>query len=200
MIGLVLERVMKAINTDKGSKVNWRCGLHVHLDMRNRNKELAFHNFVKAQRIMFAMNPRSRLDGTRADGRKDEVYSRRFDTTDWEEAIKESIAYGEKMAREKHNGVDYSRYFGVNPRAFERHKTIEIRIHSGSTNFEKINNWVNILVAIVNKTNKVNTEYAKPETFCENFGLNETMLNYIKERINKFKDKDGKHITVEEVA
>lgn len=188
MIHEVLRRVLKAINTNDSSRVMNRCGLHVHLDMRNRDKKLAFYNLQKAQRILFAMNPRSRTDGTKADGTvADTVYSKRIDVTDFEEAFNMQT-------------VKKDRYYGINALAIQKHNTIEIRIHSGSTNYEKISNWIKILTTIVNKTTKVNTEAAKAETFCDNYGLDNTILEYIKERINKFKDKDGKHISIEEVA
>lgn len=182
----ILKAVMIAL--DKAEcKVNHRCGLHVHLDARNRDRTVMFNNLSKAQRILYAMNPASRVDGTRADGKtKDTIYSKRIEATDFNEAM-EMTAGGD-------------RYWGINVAAFNKHKTIEIRIHSGSTNFTKISNWVTILMAIVNKTVMEDTESAKPETFCERYELDDTLLQYIKERIAKFKDKNGKHVTVDEVA
>lgn len=187
MIHMVLERVLKAINFEDGSKVMNRCGLHVHLDMRSRDKGRCFYNLTKAQRILFAMNPRSRTDGVQADGRKDTAYSKRIDLNDLDQALRTQSQNGD-------------RYYGINTLALPKHNTIEIRIHSGSTNFKKISNWVKILTSIVNTSERVDVEAAKPETFCNYYGLDVEMLEYIKERIAKFKDKSGKHITIDETA
>ncbi len=42
------------------AKVNKTCGLHVHLDMRNRNKDVCFYNIVKSQDMLFKMVPGNR--------------------------------------------------------------------------------------------------------------------------------------------
>lgn len=190
MIHVVLARVLKAINDNEGSRVAKRCGLHVHLDMRNRDRKRCFYNLTKAQTIMYAMNPRSRVDGTQSDGEKDIVYSKRIDMDDIDTAVATLNAAGNREAR----------YYGINPLALDRHQTLEIRIHSGSTNLDKISNWVKILTAIVNKEDKVNSEFTQVEDFCKYYNLDEAMTSYIKERIAKFKDKNGKHYTVDEAA
>lgn len=191
LIHPTLQRVLLAINHNDGSRVAKRCGLHVHLDMRHRDRKKCFYNLTKAQTIMYAMNPASRISGIQADGKtKDTVYSKRIEFDDIDNAIAEC---------NRHGGRE-SRYFGINPLALDRHQTIEIRIHSGSTNFEKISNWIKILTNIVNHTEKVTKEFTKVEEFCEFYGFNDEMLAYMKDRVAKFKDKNGKHITIDEVA
>lgn len=190
LIYVILESVLKAINRDNGSKVNARCGIHVHLDMRTRDKTMSFHNLQKAQRIMYSMNPRQRLDGTSADGSKGEIYSKRVEVSDINQMIN-NIAGGNNR---------HDRYYGINVLALEKHKTLEIRIHSGSLNYTKISNWVKILTSVVNTTTYVETEAAKAETFCQYYNLDNTMVGYINERMAKFKDKNGKHISVDECA
>lgn len=197
LINMVLQRSLKAINKDGASQVGGRCGLHVHLDMRNRDKKIAYHNLVKAQRILYAMNPRVRLDGTTVNGKIDTVWSKKVDVEDFDVFWTQlGGPNGEGAGHE----INENRYYGINILSLNRHNTIEIRIHSGSTNFEKISNWVKILTSIVSLTNKVETEAAKPETFCEYYGLDNNILEYIKERIAKFKDKNGKHITLDEAC
>ena len=41
------------------------------------------------------------------------------------------------------------RYYKVNAVAYERHQTIEFRQHSGTTEYEKIANWVMFLAKLV---------------------------------------------------
>jgi hypothetical protein len=189
MIHLVLQRALKAINKNGSSRVGGRCGLHVHLDMRHRDRSVVYHNLFKAQRILYAMNPRSRLDGIDSNGIKDTVYSKKVEWEDFDTAW-----------AALNGGTSNSRYNGINLLALNKHQTIEIRIHSGSTNFEKISNWVKILTTIANMNVKVDTEAHKAETFCQYYGLDNELLEYIKQRITKFKDQNGKHITVEEAA
>ena len=187
LIHEVIRRILKAVNKDGGSKVGGRCGLHVHLDMRNRDKKLAFYNLSKAQRILYAMNPRSRIDGSSMDNSSpgSERYSKKIDTADFDSAL---ANYGG------------DRYHGINLNALSKYNTIEIRIHTGSTNEEKISQWVRILTSIVNLTEKVSAEAHKPETFCEYYNLDAMTLEYIKTRVAKFRDKEGNHINVYEVA
>lgn len=186
----VLNRTLRALNKDKGSRVGGRCGLHVHLDMRNRDKKKCFYNLSKAQKIFYAMNPASRLTGKNEDGDGDTNYSKRLDFDDFDAAR----SYLAEVA----GGA--ARYHGVNILSLEKHGTIEIRIHSGSTNYDKISNWVTILTKIVNQADKVVEDVSTPDTFCTNFGLDNTMLEYISKRIATFKDKQGRHITLKESA
>jgi hypothetical protein len=180
----ILRLVTKALD-EAGSKVNGRCGLHVHIDVRNRDRTVVFNNFVRSQNILYAMNPRSRLDGTKSDGKRDEAYSRRVEYADFDAAIE---------------NIGGTKYWGVNPLTYSRLKTIEIRLHSGSTNFTKISNWIKILTNIANDSNKYKKDVDTAEQFCDRLHLNDEMLAYIKERIAKFKDTSGKHVTVDEAA
>lgn len=180
----VLRNVINALDEAK-CRVNKRCGLHVHIDVRNRDKSIVFNNLVKSQTILFGMNPVSRITGKHHDGTTDTVYSKKMEHTDFDTAVA---------------NIGNDRYFGINPLSFHKHKTVEVRLHSGSTNFEKIFNWVCILVGIAEATKKFTTASSKPETFCERFGFDEVILNYIKERMSKFRDKDGNHVSIEEVA
>lgn len=170
----VIKGVTECINA-VGSKVNRRCGLHVHFDMRDRNRDIVYSNLVKAQDVLFDMNPRNRKDG---DG--DQAYSRPCTTADFSDASGE-------------------RYMGINVAAYGKHKTFEIRIHSGTINDVKINNWIKLLLSVVNKSKTYASTVSTPELFVERFGLDEEMLKYIQDRVAKFHEK-GKHVTVEEAS
>lgn len=183
----ILRDVIDVLDAAK-CKVNSKCGLHVHLDVRNRNKETVFNNLVKSQSILYGMNPVQRLTGLTAEGDTETVYSRKVNYSDFEEAIRYSRDEGNE------------RYMGINPHAFGRHQTIEVRIHSGSTNFDKIFNWVCILVNIASDENKYKTETATIADFCERFNLNKVLEEYIESRTKHFRDKSGKHITINEAS
>lgn len=55
----VLPRIFKVIEDEK-MLVNDSCGTHVHLDMRNRNAELAYSNLFKLQELMLKTQPEAR--------------------------------------------------------------------------------------------------------------------------------------------
>lgn len=105
---------------DLGCMVNKSCGLHVHLDMReyDRMPSAVSKRLETALPILKDMMPASRNN--------DNQYCR-YDV-------------GSKNS---------SRYARINDQdAFEKYKTIEIRMHSGSINFVKISNWIKLLRSI----------------------------------------------------
>lgn len=59
----VIKKTCKIIKT-LGGKVNATCGLHVHLDMRNRDFDKVFNNFYFSQNLLFSTQPLMRKNGT----------------------------------------------------------------------------------------------------------------------------------------
>jgi hypothetical protein len=167
MINDVVNRVCKVLNDEKvGAYVNNSCGLHVHLDMRKRDHKLCYLNLYKALPVLAAMVPINRTQNN--------IYcmlnrSGEFDNI-------------EKMDRTTR------RRQAINPVAFDDHGTIEVRLHSGSLNATKINNWINILTAIVDKKEVATTSerISTPEDMRLAFGISESLVAYIKQRTEKF--------------
>jgi hypothetical protein len=168
----VVKDVCKVLQ-DANARVNKSCGLHVHLDMRNRDHKTAFYNLASSQNALFAMNPFSRQAGT---------YCKRIDTKDFAKAACQD------------------RYFGINAQAYEKHKTIEIRIHSGTIMEDKINNWVKILMAIVNKPEKVEKSASTLLEFVTQFDIDKKLTKYIYERVSKFAGEDKRGVEERGVA
>ena len=101
-----------------GARVNDTCGLHVHIDMRKRDKDKSRERLISALPYLSRMLPEDRV-------------------------FNDYCRYG-------HSRWDSGeRYYAINCRSYREHKTIEVRAHSGTTNFEKIINWVKILRNIV---------------------------------------------------
>lgn len=150
--------------------VNKSCGMHVHLDMRTRDAEKAYQNLVSAQNILFAMNPKSRT----------EKYAKKISERNLDIA--------------KNSG---ERYYGINSLALSKHKTIEIRIHSGTIDYTKITNWISILVKVANHSERVVKNYVSLTSFASQFEIDESLIGYMKERITKFKSKDDTTIEAE---
>jgi hypothetical protein len=123
----VINRVCKVLNSSKvGAQINRTCGVHVHLDMRQMkfNKDLVFHNLVNCQGLLFSLVPPSRRGN-------------KFCT------FVESNLY--ENSNHHHSAISGRDAYG-------RHKTFEVRIHSGSLNASKINNWIQLLLLIKNNT------------------------------------------------
>jgi Putative amidoligase enzyme len=168
----IIEKVCECLATT-GAKVNKTCGLHVHIDMRNRNTSMVFNNLVCAQNVLYAMNPYARQAGT---------YCRKVDTKDFQ------------------IGAKIGHYAGVNASAHEKHKTIEIRIHSGTVNAKKINNWIKLLLMIANKKEVVKKASSRLTEFVLKFGLDQSLADYIHERMNKFMGTENNDVTEDGVA
>lgn len=58
----LITKVCLLIEKHEGT-INSTCGLHVHLDMRNRDVDLVFNNFFYAQKLLFATQPKMRKEG-----------------------------------------------------------------------------------------------------------------------------------------
>lgn len=154
-----------------GSYVNKSCGMHVHLDMRMRDAEISFQRLVKCQNILFNLVPSTR---------RESEYCRRVPLTS---DMREIISRNE-------------RYLAINPSAYSRHKTLEVRLHSGTLSPRKIVNWIALLNTICDTENF--TSFKKLETFQAAFNLPPKTYAYMQERTEKFLeegiDEDPEHI------
>lgn len=109
-----LEEVCMILKKHK-ARVNRDCGLHVHLDMRNRDGNAIFEKFLKIQTLMHGLVKRQRI--------------------------------GNSYCLPATPNEKLSKY-----RAFhlhERYKTLEVRLHHGSVDYNEISNWVRFLVKMV---------------------------------------------------
>lgn len=163
-INNVINRVCTVLNK-KGidSYVNDSCGIHVHIDMRNRDYPVCFKNFVNSLPVLVAMVPANRLQSRYCVPNKSDNY------------------------QHSSGNSQVDRRQAINPLSYGSHKTIEIRMHSGSTNAAKINYWINILVAIAE--HKVGVEkIATPQDMQNIFSIDSKTVEYIIRRIDKFKN------------
>lgn len=143
---------------------NRTCGLHVHLDARNRDVSLMYKNFVRVQSI---------LRGSQPVGRIKNKHCLVNDT----ESIEELEATG-------------ARYWVVNATSFKKHKSIEIRIHEGTTNCEDIYNWVSFLDAIASHTKLIpKNELKFAEDLASKYDIDIPLaaIDYVDRRIERFK-------------
>lgn len=169
----VITTICKLLNELKCT-VNKTCGMHVHLDCRNRDAEKVYQNLISAQGILLRMNPKSRV----------EKYAKQNKERDFKIAMTQGGAGNGGMR------IDEGRYYAINAKSFNTHKTIEVRVHAGTVDVVKITNWITMLVRIGSTVERYVRSFNTIPTFCKRFGINDVDLQkYIQERIDKFKIK-----------
>ncbi len=162
----IVSKVCKVLNsTEVDAYVNNSCGLHVHLDMRNRDVKTCYEKLYKVLPILTAMVPANR---TKSD------HGRRYCAVN---------------TNPNYNPNDNNRYQAINSYAYHTHRTLELRLHSGSTNARKINNFINLLTTVIDHKAQVDVMCYTPEELGMHFGVSENLITYIKDRIDKFKNE-----------
>lgn len=143
-----------------GATVNKSCGLHIHIDSRHLS-ELDLHrvmsNYKKALPVLLGMVPNSRRNNTYC---KAAVGPLTSDTS--------------------------KRYYAVNMTAFKKYKTVEIRLHSSTTDFTKIKNWIDLNVAIFKGSITRNCKDINDLT--NHIDISESLMEYVGQRTALFND------------
>lgn len=130
-----LENCCKSLN-EAGAQVNRSTGLHVHIGAQNISEEAycnVFKNYQKLEKVIDTFMARSR----------------RGNSSQWCRTLERMDYTGCSTRRSVYEAMNGNRYFKVNPCSYSRHKTIEFRQHQGSTDFEKISNWVSFCAKLV---------------------------------------------------
>lgn len=154
---------------EAGAYVNRSTGLHVHIgvsDITNEHYINVFKNYAKLQNVVDTFLAPSRRNNTYAKSLAGRTFVGCYNIHDVAELLS-------------------SRYYAVNPYSYGRHRTIEFRQHQGSTNFEKIEKWVNFCAKLV--------AYSKDNVFTDEVVsiddipfLNDEEKAYFKGRANHF--------------
>ena len=118
-------------------KVNDSCGLHIHMDAADFDlqtwKNLAL-SYKHLERVIDSFMPQSRRQNYYCKGLS-------------------SISVADIQAAQNINDLraafGNNRYRKVNLEAYARHRTVEFRQHSGTTNFTKMENWVRFLNGLI---------------------------------------------------
>ena len=123
-----LKNCCKTLN-EAEAKVNRSTGLHVHIGVANLTDTWfvnIFKNYQKLECVIDTFMAPSRR-------RNNNTFCRSLEGF--------NFGYGCNTIADIQNKLS-SRYFKVNPMAINRHGTIEFRQHQGTTDYEKISNWV----------------------------------------------------------
>jgi RNA binding exosome subunit len=158
----VVNKLCKVFAEKLNVAIDKTCGLHVHLDMRNRDVKKSFNNLVLCQQFLYGMLPPNRRTSR---------YSYPVKGPHWRDLE--------------------SRYHGINQTAYGKYSTLELRMHCGTTNATKINNWIKLLVAIVDAP-MLKTAHTNVDALAESIALDKSVTNYVKSRIAKFEPQHAK--------
>jgi hypothetical protein len=147
-----LQKVCQVLN-DANAKVDRSCGLHVHHDANDFDRQgmknvLAF--YAKFEKAIDWLMPKSRRGDTA-------FYSRTMVAFGSVERSVRTIHNAPGNAWSQFNNAAARRYHKVNLESFTRHGTIEFRQHSGTVDYKKIIAWVVFTQAVVEyaRRNKV---------------------------------------------
>lgn len=162
-----LQKLCATLNS-LGAKVNASCGMHVHLDQRD-----LINNSLKAGYKVTSLEKRAQRLGLALPLLFKMVPGSRRDNSYCKSGV--STLTGD-------------RYSAVNLTAFYKFKTIEIRIHSATTDYVKISNWINLLHLIQSSIIERNIDTL--DKLLEDVNVPEYLIEYIEKRTEKFKDKD----------
>lgn len=147
--------VLKSINAVAKDR---RCGLHVHVDMRRRDKDLVYNNLVACQYALLSMVDPNRFNNEFCRV----VDSRKFPT--------------------EFTGEREERYKTINAAAYYKYRTIEVRMHEGSVDFKEISNWVDLLLKITNYPKRLKDNITKMTVLRSRMKLKDKLYNYALER------------------
>lgn len=132
-----LKEVCEVI-TEAGAQVNKSCGLHVHFGAEKFTFEQwrrIILNYAAIEGVIDSFMPESRRGNNNHYCKS--IYEPSFNVEYYNNFRGLQVAF--------HN----DRYYKVNLMAYNTHKTIEFRQHSGTTDYTKIKNWIDFLTAFL---------------------------------------------------
>lgn len=145
--------------TTVNAKVNNSCGLHVHLDMRSFDFNIAYSNLISRQDQMFR---------SVCNSRKANRFCRFTKLNKKQIAMVNAISLlpaAVSVDIDDDDLFDNHKYHAIslNPIITREYKTIEVRLHEGTVDCSKIYDWCKYLsdIAYSNKLTKKSLTYIK---------------------------------------
>lgn len=140
--------------------VNETCGLHVHVDSRNRDPRVLFSNLVGCQELFFKMQNKMRSNND---------YCMKNEIDDFQGQIE--------------NG---ERYSAINALSYEDQSTIEVRLHEGCVDPALISAWLQVLKVVANKNATSFSKISDIKGFKKSFEITKKDESYMKKQIKKY--------------
>lgn len=166
----IIPRIIKVLRSKEcDAAVNNSCGMHIHIDVRNRDPYVAYDRLVRGLPLLTRLVPKDRINNR---------YCLTNDTPKLSSYYRDGLVENGVIA-----GRD-ERYKAINPMSVQSHRTIEVRLHSGTVNAKKIINWIDICASIADTdfTGQITT----PENFYHSIKQDKELLDYMLERVNIF--------------
>lgn len=130
-----LESLCKSLEA-VDARVNRSCGLHVHIgaaDMSDEHYVRIARNYQKLEGAIDTFMP----------------VSRRANNNGYCMSLAGVDLHNCRTKQDVRSAFNYDRYYKFNAEAYARHKTVEFRQHSGTTDYNKISHWVMFLAKLV---------------------------------------------------
>ena len=149
-----------------GAQVDKRCGFHVHFDARSMNIKAVknvFKLWLKFEDVLDTFQPPSRR-GNNNTYCQSNLRDRCHDARGHRDAclaMFEAIDGCRNMDQMKQ--LYPCRYRKLNIHSYFRHQTLEVRHHSGTTDPDKITNWVRLMARIFDTAEAAATVRNRPE-------------------------------------
>lgn len=221
-----IDNATKALHNNNYG-VNSSCGLHIHIDgediLKQPSKTIKlFNTYYVVEPIIFAMLPKSRQES-------DWCYplSKNIDIQEFRKIVKATktkdqyylykkwykINDIQKIKDEKgHKNPNYgSRYYGFNLHALLSLGHLELRYHNGTTNANKIKNWILFNLHLVNWAlknyrkltldviNNITDIDKKINIFLRIFNVPKDLQEYVLARVSRFKTANSDNDNIEDI-
>jgi len=204
-----MERMVNALNEHPNVSVDRHCGVHVHFGISEKDENGNWKESLSLEKIKNAINLYVKHEETickthapsrRYNGRGFNVPVTQGYDTDWNGIIKQTQKIIRKVNK-AHNLNGVQRIFDyhsrtINMDSFFRQGTIEFRAHQGSTDSEKIRNWIVFLSRLFTTTKKVSAVFGPRfkkseawrfrEAFYYFIDKDADILNYYTQRATHF--------------
>jgi len=125
--------------------VDYRCGLHLHINALDKSEiELIrfCHMAMKYEDDFFSLVPQSRVDTPRS-SQYCKPLPQRYNNIFFYKTLRDAV-YDYNFNKKSISKYYSERYYWVNMHSYFYRGTVEIRLHSGTANKNKIINWVEL--------------------------------------------------------
>lgn len=189
----IIEKGCKLLSKGGIERVDNACGYHLHMNARDLSeKQIA--NFLRTA-YMYQDSIFSMVHATRRSNRYAIKLPSQFKNVD--EASLESVIYPvtgsdddrayqiSRFKREKYNSARYS---WLNTHSYYYRGTMEVRLHDGTTNAEKVLNWAELWLKVLEftATSTYNERlYAEKNwfEFLDEIGVRNTTIDFYRKRV-----------------
>ena len=145
-----LNEVMRILSAD-GFGVNTNCGQHVHIEAINAaGTRMSFPDLRRLFAIWAHFEPT--IETLVAPSRRNNHFSRRIATHTYTQGTAASQALAAPNFQGLSDDFSPGKFYAVNIRPFATRGTIEFRLHNGTLEANKIEGWIRLCAAIMDRS------------------------------------------------